>query len=115
MTSPSPLDLTTIAAVEGWLGTQSTASYQTLQSLITASSRLIYANLARSSLLPRTFIERYDGAAQRRMFLRNWPVLSISSLTVGNITIPAGTPPPNTTTPNGWLLDPWDGTPPGFP
>ncbi len=112
----SPIDLTTLANVKAWLAITTTNSDALLSSLITAMSRTIYSNLGRASLLPRTFTERYDGQANHRMYLRNWPVLSVSSLVNWGTTIPQGTPPgPNQPIPNGFIIQPWDGTPPGQP
>ena len=75
-----------------------------LGALITAASRLIAANLARPSLLPRQFVERYDGRANSRLYLRNWPVLAIDNLIIDNRTFT-----------QGYRLQPSDLIPPGRP
>ena len=113
----SPLDLTTLANVKAWLTIDNSNSDTILSALITAASRAIYANLGRASLLPRTFNERYDGNASpnRRLYLRNWPVLSITTLTNNNVTIPPAPIVANSWPQSGYLLEPWDGTPPGEP
>jgi hypothetical protein len=113
----SPLDLTTLANVKAWLSITSTNSDAILGALITAASRAIYANLGRASLLPRAFVERYDGVTMpnRRLYLRNWPVLSIASLTNNGVTIPPAPAVVGSMPQSGYLLELWDGTPPGQP
>jgi hypothetical protein len=111
----SPLDLTSLPAVKAWLNIPTTGSDALLATLITAASRLIYSNLGRASLLPRSFTERYDGAGTKRMYLRNWPVLSISSMSVYGRNVPLGEPPGQNSAMAGFVIDPWDGTPPGQP
>jgi hypothetical protein len=112
----SPYDLTTLANVKAWLAITNTNSDTIIGGLITAVSRGIYSNMGRASILPRTFNERYDGQGNQRFYLRNWPVISISSLSNWGVTIPQGTPPGlNGPAINGYLIQPWDGTPPGEP
>jgi hypothetical protein len=43
------------------------------------------------------------------MTLRHWPVISLASLTIGNCAIPQRVNPCGA----GWVLESWDGTPPG--
>lgn len=114
---PSPYDLTTLAACKAWLFTEPTdSSNAQIQGLITAASRMIYSALARPSLLPRSFSERYDGQGRREFFLKNYPVLSISALSNYGIAIPQGSPPsPAQPIPTGFIFQPWDGIPPGQP
>jgi hypothetical protein len=100
----SPLDLTTLASVKAWLNISNTNSDVILGSLITAASRLIAADLARPSLLPRQFVERYDGRGISRLYLRNWPVLGIESLVIDRRAIT-----------QGYKLQPSDDVPPGRP
>ena len=118
----SPLDLTTLALVRQWIygaGTSpapSTNADAELQGLVTAASRAVYAYLSRPSLLPRAFTERYDGQGNRAFYLRNYPVLSISYLANWGASIPAGAPPTNQQpVPVGFIVQPWDGCPPGQP
>jgi hypothetical protein len=108
-------DLTTLTALKAWLGLPAAASPSdaTLAALITASSRAIYAWLSRPALLPRVYNETIDGESQRIM-LRNWPVLSVASLTIdGHMIEPIETPqsPPS----RGYLLQGPDVAPPGRP
>ena len=51
-----------------------------------------------------------------RLFLSHYPVLQISSLAIDNVAIPAAAPPATGAPhPLGYLLEPWDGLPPGRP
>ena len=110
----SPYDLTTLAAVKAWLSIANTNSDALLAPTITAASRWVLSYLGRGSVLPATFNERYDGQGNKRLYLRNWPVISVSSLLVNGQTVAAALPPStNNPTPSGYLLAPWDGRPPG--
>jgi hypothetical protein len=111
-------DLTTLAAVKAWLSITTTGGDTQLSGLVTAASRAIYAYLARPALLPQSWSERYDGHGymHSRLTLRRWPVTSITSLSVDNQSIPAAaTPGAGVAQPAGYLLEPWDGIPPGRP
>jgi hypothetical protein len=100
----SPLDLTTLASVKAWLNISNTNSDMILGALIGAASRLIHANLARPSLLPRQFVERSDGRANSRLYLRHWPVLAVESLSINDQPVT-----------QGYELQSSDGIPPGRP
>jgi hypothetical protein len=107
-------DLTTLAAVKSWLGITVDTSDATLAQTITAVSRFTYNLLNRPSLFSHAVTERRDGVGNSRILLRQFPVLSVQSLSVDNVAIPASPlPGANQANPNGWLLDPWDGTVPG--
>jgi hypothetical protein len=111
----SPYDLTTLAAVKAWLGLPATAGPNdaTLSALITAASRMIYAALSRPNLLPRSYSETFD-LETRRVTLRQWPVLSVTSVTWRGIAVP---PDLNADLEAsvGYALEASDGIPPGRP
>lgn len=107
----SPQDLTTLALVKAWQTTEGTSSDTLLATLITAWSRAILTYISKSSVLSQQYSDRYDGLGGGRIMLRNWPVSSIISLAIGGTSIVAANP--NSPSPIGYLLDPWDGTPPG--
>jgi hypothetical protein len=86
----SPFDLTTLASVKAWLNISNTNSDAVLGPLITAASRWIMAELARPSLLPQIFKERYDGRGNARLYLAHWPVLAIETLVVDKHTVDQG-------------------------
>jgi hypothetical protein len=102
-------DLCQLADVKTWLGRTDANSDAMLASLITRTSRQIYSYLERSAILPRTVTEARDGTGGSTMTLRQWPVISLASLTIGTCDIPQRSNPCG----SGWVLEPWDGTPPG--
>ena len=112
-------DLAALADVKAWLSGSSgigSSDDTLLARLITDVSGAITAYLGRPSLLPRPFAERLDGKGKTRMFLRHYPALAVTSLLIDNVAVPAATVPvegvPYT---KGYLLEPWDGLPPGRP
>lgn len=105
MTIPaSPLDLASLSAVKSWLSISGPASNDNLQACLTAASIWFLRQTGRG---PRNwqnvtqspyneavdYQETYDGISGSKLFLRNFPVNSIASLTVGYpaFTIPAST------------------------
>ena len=111
----SPYDLTSLAALKAWLGLPQGASPNdaTLAALITAASRAIYAALSRPAVLPQSYSEVLDAEGQR-VFLRHWPVVRVTSVTLDGQAIPqagATSAPPA----HGYLLRPDDVAPPGRP
>jgi hypothetical protein len=115
----NPADLCSLAQAQAWAG--NLASNTTLVAqLITAVSRQILSTLSRPSILPAPFTEVLDWLPSRRFMLRNYPVLSVSSVVVDNTLIPALASPAEVgvtpTSPGyGYFLAPWDGLPPGRP
>jgi hypothetical protein len=108
-------DLTTLAAAKAWLGLPggSSPNDATIAALITAASRAIYAWLSRPALLPRTYGETLDGESQR-IALRQWPVLSVQSVSIdGRAIEPVGAPLGRPG--SGYLLQGAEAQPPGRP
>ena len=111
-------DLAALADVKAWLAGSSgigSTDDALLSRLITDVSGAIGAYLGRPSLTPRTLTERLDGSGRTRMFLSHYPALQIGSLVIDNVTVPAAAPAPGAPQPFGYLLEPWDGLPPGRP
>ncbi len=110
----SPYDLTTLVALKAWLGLPSTASPNDpmLSALVTAASRAVCAWLARHNLLPKTYTEVIDGEGSR-VFLRHWPVLSVTSVICNAYALPAVSANVDLTSAYGYLLKPEGSTPPG--
>jgi hypothetical protein len=112
-------DLATLADVKAWLSGSSgigSTDDVLLGRLITDVSGAIAAYLGRPSLLPRSYAERLDGNGKARIMLRHYPVLQMSSLAINNVSVPAVPPPaPGAATGRGYLLELWDGLPPGRP
>src|SRR5581483_10722891 len=109
-------DLTSLAAAKLWLALDPAVANPAdgqIAQLVTAWSRAV-ASFVSVPILSQTFNDRYDGNGGSRIMLRQFPVTSVLSLAVDNVAVPASAiPAAGATTPNGWLLDPWDGSPPG--
>ena len=88
----SPFDLTNLPALKAWLGLSPAAGPNdlTLTALITAASRSIYSALSRPSLLPQSYTEIID-LETRRITLRQWPVLQVTSVTLCGNAVPQDT------------------------
>lgn len=113
MTKPS--DLTTRDAVKSWQGIVGAASDTQIDALVSAASRTILSFLGRPSILPRAWLDRYDGrTGLRALTLRNWPVIAVQSVAVGAVSLP----PTNPANPSiGYALAPdaYGDAPPGGP
>jgi hypothetical protein len=110
-------DLATLADVKAWLSGSSgigSADDVLIGRLITDVSGAIAAYLGRPSLTPRAYAERLDGNGKARIMLRHYPVLQLAALAINNVSIPP-MPAPGATFGRGYLLEPWDGLPPGRP
>jgi hypothetical protein len=114
-----PLNLTTLANAEAWIGDltpgDSAATDALINRLITAASGLILSFVNRPTLLPQTYTETRDGTGGPRLMLRNWPVTAVAAVTIGGTAILAGSYSGQPTT-NGWagyFFSGWDGMPPG--
>jgi hypothetical protein len=107
-------DLTSLANVKAWLSPPltSTADDALLTRLISAASRFILGYLDRPVLLAQPYAETRDGLGNRTLLLRQWPVVSIASLTVDGNLVPAVAAGLSAA---GWLLDGWDGWSAGQP
>jgi len=112
-------DLAALADVKSWLSGSSgigSSDDALLARLITDVSGAITAYLGRPSLTPRPFSERLDGNGKARFYLRHYPVLQMASLAIDNVVVPAApVPAPGAPFGKGYLLEPWDGLPPGRP
>jgi hypothetical protein len=106
----SPFDLTNLAALKAWLGLPSTPGPNdaTLAALVTAASRSVHAALSRPSLLPHAFVEAID-LEMKRVTLRQWPVLQVTSVAWRGIAVP---PDQNADLEAsfGYALEPGDGS-----
>src|SRR5205085_10787744 len=80
-------DLCTLAHVKAWLGRSDSNSDALLTALITRTSRQLLSYLRRATILLHTVSEIRDGTGSQSLMLREWPVLSVSSLTIGAQTI----------------------------
>lgn len=92
--NPSPMDLASLSAVKNWLGITSSANDPNLQACLTAASIFFLRMTGRG---PRdwqnttaspfnqsvAYTEVYDGVTGQKLFLRNFPINSVSSLAIG--------------------------------
>ena len=107
------MNLTTLANTKLWLpNITGTSSDAILNSLIQRCSSQILADINRPDLWLQTFTDSFNGIPPSgRQMLRNWPVLSVSEVSINGKTIPQsqgqGQP--------GWTLEEWDGSLPGEP
>ena len=102
-------DLSTIANVKEWAGVDSPKTDPMIGRLISSMSQAIRNYCQRDSFLSRTFTETYDGSGSDTLLLRQFPVTSISGLSIDGVAIPAATP----TSPAGFTFDSWSGFPAG--
>jgi hypothetical protein len=99
----NPIDLTTTDAVYDWLEQTLKTDVATVQDYITRFSQIVLTETGRSFLSGwKTYTERYNGNGSNLLQLRNYPVLGVTSLTVGQQTIPQST---DYVQP-GWAIDP---------
>lgn len=112
-------DLAALGDVKTWLSGSSgigSTDDALLARLITDVSGAITAYLGRPALTPHTYNERLDGKGKTRMFLRHYPALLVTSLLIDNVALPqAVAPAAGAPFSRGYLLEPWDGFPPGRP
>lgn len=83
------IDLCILSDVKAWLDITGSTDDDVLQSLITNVSQRILQNLNRQTLALSTYAEHYDGTDTPQLALRNFPIVSVSSLVVSNRTIAA--------------------------
>jgi hypothetical protein len=99
-------ELTTLNAVKAWLNVPTSGDDVLLTRLVQQVSRATLNYLSRPLLTRQRNVELRDGSNGVKLMLRNWPVVSVSSLIVNGITIPAA----SSMTSTGYTLVPWDGT-----
>lgn len=98
--STSPIDLTVLSAVKAWLGVgaATTSEDAIIQDCITAFSAYVLRATGRGPaggeipatspfVTPVAYTEVYDGSGSERQPIRNWPITSVTSVTVNGIAI----------------------------
>lgn len=100
-------DLTRLATVREWLapgtGTVGTGGDALLERLITSASRFVLNHIGRDSLAIAEYDEWLDSGGQNFILLRQWPVLSVTSIAFDGLSITdtaTGNPPAS-----GYLLE----------
>ena len=85
----APDDLCVLADLKAWLNIQTTAEDVLLQNLIARGSLQMLRWMNRDHIIATSYTENRDGNDGLFMLPRNFPLISVSSLTVNGITIPA--------------------------
>jgi hypothetical protein len=99
---PSPIDLTTIANVYDYLG-QIPDDDARLQTLVTNYSQNVLTRTSRSNLAAvESYTEVYSGNGRNQMQLREYPIVTVTSLVINGQTIPQSQAWNNP----GWAIDP---------
>ena len=110
--------LTSLVNVKAWADISTDNDDVLLNRLIAQQSRSILSYIERPVLSLKTFTDIYNGHGTDTQYLKNFPVLSVSAVQVGYMSIfPFQVPPvPSPSGPYGlgFVVDPWDGTPPGY-
>ena len=101
-TSPSDIDLTTVAAVAAYIGgidASDQSINDLLQTLVTAASAYA-ANYCSRDFRQQDYTQAYNGTGTQRLMLRAAPVISVSSVVVDYVSVPA-----RGTTTYGYVFD----------
>jgi hypothetical protein len=99
----SPIDLTTISNVYSQLGQNPGSDDATIQGFITNYSRNILKRTGRRNLTAvTTYADVYSGNGRNQMQLREYPIVSVTSLVINGQTIPQSQAWNNP----GWAIDP---------
>jgi len=98
------IDLVTLNDAKSWLDLDenNTDDDGLIQIIITGFSRYVLNRTGMDSFSINTYTDIYDGNGAQELFLRNYPVTSVTSVIVGNYTVPQST---GLTIP-GWYIDP---------
>jgi hypothetical protein len=102
-------DLVSLAQLKAHLGVQSSGDDILLGNLIKQISRAIRGYINRPIIWPRDVVDIVDGNGRTKLQLRNWPVISVSSVLVDGQSIPQALTPLSA----GWTLEAADDEPPG--
>ena len=95
-------DLTTYDLVKAWCGLPAgnTADDALFTRLVTAASSAAQLYMGRN-IPSASYVEAYNGNSRQALLLRQSPIVSITSVTVDNTTIPQATAQPGA----GWRFD----------
>ncbi len=97
-----PLDLATVAEVNDWLGAPQATDAVLIQRAITSFSKDVYKRTGRRALNQvMTLSDRYSGQGGYVQQLHDYPIQSVTSVTVNGRTIPQST---DYVQP-GWVID----------
>ena len=103
--------LTTLAAVKDWLDISNNDSDTALVRLIDAASQFVLGWLNRDSFNAKEYSQHCRGNGKSTMLLRNWPVLSVSSVGIGGTAVSASSAPVNGLPGTGYTISDLRGAP----
>lgn len=88
---PDPRDLTTLSNAKAWLNIPATQTSEDalLTRLVTAESLLLLQAINRTNLNQATYTEKRNGSGGSTLMVRNYPIISVQSLTIDTVSIPA--------------------------
>ncbi len=108
----SAVDMVTLAVVKDQLQITTNGQDPALQRLISGVSQIMLAQMNRDGILPATYTDELDGNITGQQMLRNWPVISIQSVTARGVPVAAGA----SRFVSGWWLETASSAlPPGAP
>lgn len=81
-------DFTTLDQVKKWLNIQSADTDDLLRTLITSASKAMRRYMERD-IVVNTYTDRRSGVGMSTMMMKNFPIVSVSSLTVNGQSVPA--------------------------
>lgn len=85
--------LTSLTAVKNWIGIDATStdSDAQLTQIIDAASQFILNFVNQDSFAAKDFTQNFMGSGKARKILRNWPVLSVTSVGIGGTLVTPST------------------------
>ena len=116
--NPAILDLTTLARVKAWMAITNTSSDDVLQMAITTVSAQIMAYLERGSFIFREYKDFFDGQGNYLQATDRYPIIDVLQVVIDDQIIPESpmnTPGNTQSSTPGWVVEVWDGLPPGHP
>lgn len=105
------MNLTTLANVRDWVSSSTSNDDNLLMRLIAEASRMALNYMQRPDIGLTTITETISGRNTPKQPLRNWPVITVNSLSINNVSIPASTGP----TVYGYALEQFYGSIAGKP
>lgn len=100
----APIDLTTLASLKTYLNINNTNDDTLLGSLITAASAWL-GNVMNFTPAQASYTETRDGRNTMALMLKQWPVVSVASLTIDGLVIPASVANPGGGYTDGYIVD----------
>jgi hypothetical protein len=80
---PTPLDLTTSASAKAWANVKNNDTDDLVQQLVTAASQQIISYIGRNPCVA-SYTEVRDGNGNDSLSLWNWPIVSVSALSIAD-------------------------------